>query len=429
MWYLPTGGEFRALEDAKKTRGPWTFAVSFGRLAYATDDSLKFFTYKSGLPERVIKGEWNDWFALAFSPDGKLLAAGAQSGAIRLFDMASGREVRTFKIDEEARALAFRPDNGLLACGTNRGNIYFWGLQAGEATQPPRCMQGHWFLESLCFSPDGRQLAAAGNDGIVRLWTLGAYPQTQVLPWHRGHVHDVSFSCDGRLLASASDDGAIGLWRAEEPQAAQTASAAGNVAADEAAWRGAINLLPAIDPKADAVAGDWTMSDGGLLCRSEGNFPRIEIPYQPPEEYDFRITFTRLEGAESVTQMLSRSTQSFAWIMGGWGDRVFGFELLGGRSGDNNPTTVKVPACIENGRPNTSVVEVRNGSVRACLNGVPMAQWRTDYQDMASSTNWKLRDPKLLGIGCLRCSVLFERVEVREVTGKGRFTRGAPGAR
>jgi hypothetical protein len=74
----------------------------------------------------------------------------------------------------------------------------------------------------------------------------------------------------------------------------------------------------------------------------------------------------------------------------------------------------------------TSLVEVRNDGLKAYLNGEMVAQYKTDYKDMDIIPHWKLPDPMLLGVGSWLTAMVIEKLEVREVTGKGTFTRGAP---
>jgi hypothetical protein len=101
----------------------------------------------------------------------------------------------------------------------------------------------------------------------------------------------------------------------------------------------------------------------------------------------------------------------------------FGFEMVGGKSIYANPTKTDL-APIETGRKYLSRVEVRNDGVRGYLDGNLVVAWKTEYSDLATIPLWKLRDPALLGVGA-QSRIAFHRIEVREVTGKGRFTRTA----
>jgi len=186
----------------------------------------------------------------------------------------------------------------------------------------------------------------------------------------------------------------------------------------DSSWAGAVDLLSLIESQRDSVAGTWTVRDGSLIAE-KALFGRLEIPYQPPQEYDFRILFSRQDGSDSVTQILSRSGRSFGWTMGGSNNAVFGFETINGVSAAANQTTVKGAVGLENGRKYTSVVKVRDQSVKAYLDGRLLSEWKTDYADMDIYKDWKLRNSSLLGLGSWNSTTVFHRVEMLEVTGKG----------
>jgi WD40 repeat protein len=66
---------------------------------------------------------------VAFSPDGALLVSGsAHDFAVKLWDVESGRELRTFRHDDELMAVAFSPDGALLASGGYDSQVYLWGI-------------------------------------------------------------------------------------------------------------------------------------------------------------------------------------------------------------------------------------------------------------------------------------------------------------
>ena len=191
---------------------------------------------------------------------------------------------------------------------------------------------------------------------------------------------------------------------------------------DAARWANAINLLALVDPKQDAKAGKWELKDGGLAVEP-GDDSKLRLPYRPPEEYDFRIVFTRETGDECVMQCLRAGGHSFRWRMGGWRNTVFGFGIIGTQDAEANASGVKVPQCLRNGTQHTAVVRVRKDGVEGWLDGKLITKWKTDYQDMSLLPNWALGDDTVLGLACQFSRTQFHSVEVLEVTGKGTFTR------
>jgi serine/threonine protein kinase/formylglycine-generating enzyme required for sulfatase activity len=203
--------------------------------------------------------------------------------------------------------------------------------------------------------------------------------------------------------------------------------------APDAGWQNAINLLPLIDPQKDAVEGTWALENGGLKGESTGGSPRVQIPYQPPDEYDFRITFARQKGAGVAYQMLTGGGRPFAFCIAAQGSglpppKYLGFAKINGKDVNENPTAVRLNPDLEAGRHYTALVQVRKDRVMAFLDGRLVSEWKTDYQDMSIHNSIRLRDDRSLGLGSSPAGgVVFYSAEVREVTGKGTFTRGASG--
>jgi hypothetical protein len=178
-----------------------------------------------------------------------------------------------------------------------------------------------------------------------------------------------------------------------------------------------IDLLPLIDPQKHAIRGTWKLENGALVSDAT-QAAVIEIPYLPPDEYDFRIVFTRQSGNEGgICQFLSHAECRFTWLMAGWGSKVFGFEQIGGKAADANPTTFRPNSGLENGRQYTALVEVRKDRVAAFLDGRLISQWKTDYKDVSRDCTWTASRGMLLGLGSWQSPTVFHRVELRLVNG------------
>ncbi|MDD4651256.1 MAG: transglutaminase domain-containing protein [Methanothrix sp.] len=147
--------------------------------------------------------------SVAFSPDGRVLAAGCQNGTIILWDAASGREMRALKGHSEwVSSLAFSPDGGTIASTSGDNTIKLWNVNDGREI---RTLQGHsdW-VENVAFSPDGRTIASGSYDGTIRIWN--AADGSEIRSLNSEHVLSVSFSPNGRTIASGSIDSSIKLW-------------------------------------------------------------------------------------------------------------------------------------------------------------------------------------------------------------------------
>ena len=156
-------------------------------------------------------------WALAYSPDGRILASGSndtnEARTIRLWDARDGRSIAGWKGHEATvTGLAFSPDGRILAsCSLDVGAaVRLWDPATGRllATLGQPSAKARW----LAFSPDGRRLAAAGNDGVARIWDVPEGRLLLSIPAHRDRLHGLAFSPDGRTLATASDDRFARAW-------------------------------------------------------------------------------------------------------------------------------------------------------------------------------------------------------------------------
>lgn len=193
-----------------------------------------------------------------------------------------------------------------------------------------------------------------------------------------------------------------------------------------------VDLLALADPARDAVFGTWQRIDGALSSDASGAWEagqgaaRLALPYRPPEEYDFRIAFTRRSGQHCVSQIFFTRNQSFAWIMGGWGNTVFAFENLRGMHGNEvaNTTRVQRASCLITGQRHEAVLQVRRDGATALFDGQVISRTPANYRDLTSPPVYHLTGrPGTLGIASWQSPTLFHVVEVVERSGPGTLMR------
>jgi WD40 repeat protein len=148
-------------------------------------------------------------FSVAFSPGGKTLAAGSWDGSVRIWEVATGKELHLFQEQKTpVRAVSFSADGRLLACANEGSGI----VLRDTATGAELCrLQGHpGPITFVQLSPDGKLLASKGYDQTLRLWDVAGGREICRLKCKDspGQVHDaecpVSFTPDSKSVLSAT---------------------------------------------------------------------------------------------------------------------------------------------------------------------------------------------------------------------------------
>ena len=196
-------------------------------------------------------------YSMAFSPDGKLLAITSDSSTVRLWNPATGQAVGaplpadTAQI-EGVTSVAFSPDGKLLAIAGDSGTVRLWNPATGQAVGAPFVAVANGGLNGVAFSPDGKLLATADLAGYVRLWNpaTGQAVGAPLLAVANGSLNGMVFSPDGKLLATAGGDGTVRLWN---PATRQAVGAPLPAATDSEA--GVFGLAFSPDGKLLATAG------------------------------------------------------------------------------------------------------------------------------------------------------------------------------
>jgi WD40 repeat protein len=236
LWEIATGSLLRAV-----TPGPaWDVAFSPDGLVLATaggrsrsapgvlaaapaDRAAWLWNIASGEVVNGLAVQGGRADAVAFSPDGQLLATAGAGDVVRLWDVSSGQLVRSLpRKSGLAESIAFSPDGRLLATAGAGGAARLWEVATGRLVRPVTPASA----SDVAFSPDGLLLATAGGGirsvpGVVAaaavdraawLWDVATGSLLRRLMGHDDPVQAVAFSPDASMLATSSRDGAARVW-------------------------------------------------------------------------------------------------------------------------------------------------------------------------------------------------------------------------
>jgi len=202
----------------------------------------------------AVRGEGNPdpgVNCVVFAPNGQFLATGGLDSTARLWDAATGRQLRLVQHVRRVLSVAVSPKSDLVASADNDGMVKIWRADTGEAVRTLRHDTGvecvafslvgemiasaSWDgavivrdtrtwkermrltapgdVRALAFAPNGEMLATStGTAPVLQLWDVEKRSSRQLESAHRGYVYGLAFSPDGSVLASAGFDGAIRLW-------------------------------------------------------------------------------------------------------------------------------------------------------------------------------------------------------------------------
>lgn len=151
--------------------------------------------------------------SVCFSPDGKLLATGAEDRKIRVWDINSGKIRNTFDgHEQDIYSLDFARSGRLIASGSGDKTVRLWDIESNSQVLVLSIEDG---VTTVAMSPDGRYVAAGSLDKSVRVWDSSSGYLIERLEGAQGHkdsVYSVAFSPSGRELVSGSLDKTIKMW-------------------------------------------------------------------------------------------------------------------------------------------------------------------------------------------------------------------------
>ena len=177
----------------------------------SSDGELKIWDVATGRELRALVGHNESIETCAFSPDSRRIVSGDREGKVKLWDEASGKEVVGMSGHRDAVATcAFSPNGLRIASASYDNTLRIWDAGSGKAL---RRLHGHGSHAVACgFSPDSRHLVSGASDGGLKLWNVQSGREFATLAGHEKGVWSCGFAANGRWIVSASEDGTLKRW-------------------------------------------------------------------------------------------------------------------------------------------------------------------------------------------------------------------------
>jgi WD40 repeat protein len=199
--------------ESKDSIGAIAFSPNGKLIALSTGDGFIEVRDTTTGQHSVARRAGDTW-QLRFSANSKILAFGSlHEGCVHLWDAndLTERDILRLKGIDQVLRLVHSPDGKILAIGGDK-ELILWDLGLGKEAGRIHHREGSGVIRDFIFSPDGKVIASAG-DVAIRVWNVDTGQELHVRPGHLGEVWSLAVSADGNLIASGClHDPKLGLW-------------------------------------------------------------------------------------------------------------------------------------------------------------------------------------------------------------------------
>jgi len=314
-------------------------------LSGSHDDTVKLWDLATGRIIKTLEGHSDNVNSVTFSPDGKTALSGSIDYKMKWWDLATGNVIKTLEGHSSfVNSVAFSPDGKTALSGSWDNTVKWWNLATGNVI---KTFKGHSNnVKSVAFSPDGKTVLSSG-DGTVKWWDLATGNVIKTLERHYHNVHSVVFSPDGKTALSGSMDDTVKWWNLETGNVIKTLE-------KHSSFVNSVAFSPdgktALSGSLDDTVKWWNLATGNVIKTFKGHFSGVNsVAFSPDGKTalsgssDTTICLWNLKTGEEIIQMVGFKDGEDVAIMpqGYYSASPNGEQYINVRTKDNQVTGIE----------------------------------------------------------------------------------------
>lgn len=269
-----TGHDYVSVYGGTFHRGVYTVSFSPNGLyvlSGSEDSTLKLWDVASGENVRSLTGQSNVILSVAFSPDGIHTLSGSDDHTLMLWDLSNGRMMRTLRGHTYyVKTVAFSPNGKFALSGSDDSTLKLWDISTGREI---RSFTGHTsWINSVTFSPDGKNALSGSWDKTMKLWDIATGREIRTFEGHTDHVESAVFSPDGHHVLSGSRDRSVRLWNTSTGKVIRTVGSHSVPAGRSTNWVHSVAFSPdnkfALSGSFHGSLKKWDVSSGSVILNN-----------------------------------------------------------------------------------------------------------------------------------------------------------------
>lgn len=208
--------ESSALIRTLNVHSNWVYAAAVTpdgcqALTGSNDPLLRLWDLRTGRELRTFAGHVGRVNDVALTADGQSAITASDDCTLRLWDLRTGQTMRTFQGHEHrVNSVAVTANGQYAVSGSDDHTMKNWDLRTGKKLHTFRGHDG--WVNAVVLSADGRYAVSGSSDRTLKSWDLGSATSERTFAGHDGGVNAVALSSDGRLAISGSDDCTLRVW-------------------------------------------------------------------------------------------------------------------------------------------------------------------------------------------------------------------------